>query len=54
MDLRQIGYYLYMEEQEREENLNAKPYPLYDITREEKEEPEEKEEKKRGDRCFWF
>ena len=43
MDLMQIGYYLYMEEQEREENLNTKQYPLYDITREEKEEPEEEE-----------
>ena len=44
MDLRQIGYYLYMEEQEKKENTSNKQLPLYGITREEKEEPEEEEE----------
>lgn len=44
MDLMQIGYYLYMEEQEKEENFKNKQYLFSGITREEKEEPEEEEE----------
>ena len=44
MDLMQIGYYLYMEEQEKEENFKNKQYLFSGITREEKEESEEEEE----------